>query len=174
MNPRKAIALLLVYTVTGASAQTIDFGKSYINVTKGVNGGTLEFGDTVEICASIVVKGTGAYDSCSYRDAVPAGTSYVPGTVRVLTNEGKIFRQFTDASNDDVGWMVSGNVSINLGFNTAYPATAAPRAHRQYRQAFVLWQHLHYERFVPGKSNGSDRSHYCYRRRPDDIPQPVQ
>jgi uncharacterized repeat protein (TIGR01451 family) len=127
MNPRKAIALLLVYTVTGASAQTIDFGKSYINVTKGVNGGTLEFGDTVEIRASIVVKGTSAYDSCSYRDAVPAGTSYVPGTVRVLTNEGKIFRQFTDALSDDAGWISSGNVSINLGFNSTYPATAARR-----------------------------------------------
>jgi hypothetical protein len=37
-----------------ASAQSIDFGKSYINVTKGLNGGTVETGDTLEIRASFV------------------------------------------------------------------------------------------------------------------------
>lgn len=129
MNPRKAIAfVILCGSVTGASAQTIDFGKSYINVTKGTSGGTLEPGDTLEIRASIVVKGTGAFDSCSFRDAVPAGTVYIPGTVRILTNEGKIYQQFTDAPGDDAGWITSGNVSINLGYNTAtYPATATRR-----------------------------------------------
>lgn len=129
MNPRKAIAFVLFYgIVTGATAQTIDFGKSYINVTKGTNGGTVEPGDTLEIRASVVVKGTGAFDSCSFRDVIPTGTAYIPGTVRVLTNEGKLFKQCTDARGDDAGWMTSGIVSINLGFNTAtYAATAFRR-----------------------------------------------
>src|ERR1051325_5734954 len=81
-------------------SQNIVFGKSYINVTKGASGGTVEPGDILEIRASIVVR-SGTYDSCGYFDAVPAGTTYIPGTIRVLTNEGKIYKQFSDAANDD-------------------------------------------------------------------------
>lgn len=94
-----------------------DYGKSYINVTKGLNGGTIETGDTLEIRASFVVK-SGTYDSCAYYDAVPAGTSYIPGTLRVLTNEGKIYKQFTDAYGDDPGWISGSSITINLGFNS--------------------------------------------------------
>ncbi len=110
--------------VTG---QNIDFGKSYINVTKGLNGGTVETGDTLEIRASFVVR-VGTFDSCRYQDAVPAGTAYVAGTVRVLTNEGKIYKQFTDASGDDPGRISGSNITINLGYNAAAaPATAFRR-----------------------------------------------
>lgn len=108
-------------------AQTIDFGKSYINVTKGLNGGTVETGDTLEIRSSFVVR-AGTFDSCRYQDAVPAGTAYIPGTVRVLTNEGKIYKQFTDAYGDDPGWITGSNITIHLGYNTAAaPATAFRR-----------------------------------------------
>jgi len=100
-----------------------DMGKSYINVTKGVNGGTVEPGDTLEIRASFVVK-SGFYDSCAYADVVPVGTLYIPGTIRILTNEGILYKQFTDALNDDCGWLNGSNVRINLGFNAAdAPAT---------------------------------------------------
>lgn len=44
-----------------AAGQNIDFGKSYINVTKGLNGGTVETGDTLEIRASFVVR-SGTYE----------------------------------------------------------------------------------------------------------------
>lgn len=104
-------------------SQNIDFGKSYINVTKGTNGGTVEPGDVLEIRASIVVR-SGTYDSCGYFDAIPAGTSFIPGTIRVLTNEGKIYKQCTDAYGDDAGWISGSNIRINLGFNTSSaPAT---------------------------------------------------
>ena len=106
-------------------SQNIDFGKSYINITKGVNGGTVEPGDTLEIRASVVVR-AGTYDSCGYFDAVPAGTSFIPNTIRVLTNEGKIYKQFTDVAGDDPGWITGSNIRINLGFATA-PATAFRR-----------------------------------------------
>lgn len=119
-------ALFCCYLMN-AGAQNIDFGKSYINLTKGLNGGTVEPGDTLEIRASFVVR-SGTYDSCAYYDAVPAGTVYIPATVRVLTNEGKIYKQFTDAINDDPGWISGANVRINLGFTpAALPATAARR-----------------------------------------------
>src|SRR3982751_3404960 len=99
------VALSISFT---SRAQNIDFGKSYINVTKGINGGTVEPGDTLEIRAVIVVK-AGTYDSCSYSDVIPANTTYIPNTINVLTNEGKIYKHFTDAMNDDAGWINGSN-----------------------------------------------------------------
>lgn len=124
------LLVILFVCLSGAiemKAQNIDFGKSYINVTKGLNGGTVETGDTLEIRASFVVR-SGTYDSCRYQDAIPTGTVYIPGTVRVLTNEGKIYKQFTDAYGDDQGWITGSNITIHLGYRTgASPATAFRR-----------------------------------------------
>lgn len=118
---------LFIFSATICFSQTVDFGKSYINVTKGLNGGTVETGDTLEIRASFVVR-SGTFDSCGYTDAVPAGTAFIAGTIRVLTNEGKIYKQFTDAMNDDPGWITGTTIRINLGYNpAAAPATAFRR-----------------------------------------------
>lgn len=121
------VGTIIINDLRQANAQNIDFGKSYINVTKGTNGGTVETGDTLEIRASFVVR-SGTYDSCRYQDAVPTGTAYIAGTIRVLTNEGKIYKQFTDAYGDDPGWLNGSNITIHLGYNTAAaPATAFRR-----------------------------------------------
>jgi hypothetical protein len=107
----------------------IDFGKSYVNINKP-NSGTVETNDTLEIRASVVVRG-GNFDSIQFRDNIPAGTVYVPATLRVLTNEGKIFRKFTDAKVDtsnDAGWIAGSAITINLGYNqTDGPATMSRR-----------------------------------------------
>lgn len=122
-----ACALILFSLSINASySQSIDFGKSYLNITKKLNGGTVEPGDTLEIRASIVVK-SGQYDSCSFTDVIPANTTYIPGTICVITNEGKIFRQFTDVMNDDAGWLNGTTVRINLGYGALNPATAVRR-----------------------------------------------
>jgi hypothetical protein len=121
-----AFIVCLCFSSLTARSQTIDFGKSYINVTKGQNGGTVEPNDTLEIRASLVVS-SGTYDSCSFSDIIPAGTTYVPGSIRVLTNEGKIYKQLTDARTDDQGWFAAGNVHINLGFGATSAATAFRR-----------------------------------------------
>jgi hypothetical protein len=126
---QKTVYLLVFFSfnLIFVSAQNIDFGKSFVNITKGTNGGTIEPGDTLEIRASFVVR-SGTFDSCGYFDAVPAGTTYIPGTVRVLTNEGKIYKQFTDVAGDDCGWITGLNVRINLGYvAAANPATAFRR-----------------------------------------------
>lgn len=108
-------------------AQSIDFGKSYVNVSKGLNGGTIEPNDTLEIRASVVVR-SGVFDSLRFTDVIPTGTVYLPGTIRVLTNEGKIYKQFTDGIWDDPGQIVGSNISINMGYNaTDVPATAFRR-----------------------------------------------
>jgi trimeric autotransporter adhesin len=103
------------------------FGKSFINTTKGLSGGTVETGDVLEVRASIVVKG-GILDSCAFFDNIPAGTTYVPGSLAILTNEGKVYKGFTDAINDDEGSVVAGAVRINIGYNqTDNPSTAFRR-----------------------------------------------
>lgn len=118
------VFLVLFAVATGKGyTQNVDFGKSYVNISKGANGGTIEPNDTLEIRSVFVVR-SGTYDSCAYFDAVPAGTTYLPGTIRVLTNEGKVYKQFTDALFDDEGSINGTNVRINLGYNqTAAPST---------------------------------------------------
>jgi hypothetical protein len=97
----------------------IDFGKSYINISKPASG-TVETGDVLEIRASVVVR-AGSYDSCRFTDNIPTGTTYVPGTLRILTNEGKQYKLFTDnqfdVTNSDQGWISGTTVTMNLGNN---------------------------------------------------------
>src|ERR1700730_7982157 len=109
------LPILLLLSLTQAHGQTFDYGKTYINVTKGVSGGTVETGDTLEVRATFVVRSS-YYDSCSFFDAVPAGTVYILGTLKILTNEGKQYKALTDATGDDCGWITGTNVTINVGF----------------------------------------------------------
>src|SRR6188768_2878737 len=118
------ICFLVVSAIPySALSQNIDYGKTYFNVTKGVTGGTVEPNDIIEVRATFVVKNAAIADSCGFFDAIPAGTVYIPGTLAVLTNEGKIYKTFTDAPADDCGRIVGSNITINLGFNTLdFPA----------------------------------------------------
>ncbi len=114
----------------------IDYGKSYLNITKGASGGTVEPGDILEMRATFVVGGSGVNDyadSCAYFDIVPANTTYIPGSLAILTNEGHIYKTFTDAVGDDAGGVTGGtNVRINLGFKNAPTATATRRGRITY------------------------------------------
>ena len=127
--------LILLFSTRSFSQLKIDYGKSYVNLTKGTNGGTIEPGDTLEIRATFVVGGStnnDYADSCAYFDVIPANTSYVPGTLAILTNEGKIYKSFTDASGDDAGWISGSNVQINMGYKNAPIATAFRRGRVKY------------------------------------------
>jgi hypothetical protein len=107
-----AVGLFAVLISFNSFAQ--DYGKSYVNISKGTSGSTIEPGDTLEIRATFVVR-SGTFTQCAFTDVVPANTTYVPGTLRVLTNEGKIFRQWTDAASDDPGTISGSNITIYLG-----------------------------------------------------------
>ena len=103
---RIILPLLTIAISAGpATAQLkIDYGKSYVNLTKGATGGTIEPGDVLEVRATFVLGGSGVNDyadSCAYFDVVPTNTTYLPGTLAILTNEGKIYKTFTDAPGDD-------------------------------------------------------------------------
>ncbi len=108
------LAVLLFLHLVALSQPAVDYGKSYVNITKGPGGGTNEPGDILEIRAVFVVKSGTAYQ-CSYADIVPAGTTYIAGTLRILTNEGKIYRQWTDGSGDDGGTLAGSAITINIG-----------------------------------------------------------
>jgi hypothetical protein len=113
----------------------IDYGKSYVNITKGATGGTIEPGDILEVRATFVVSGTGVndfVDSCAYFDVVPANTTYIPGSLAILTNEGLVYKTFTDALGDDAGGISGSNVQINLGYKNAPTATAFRRGRISY------------------------------------------
>ncbi|MBL7749721.1 MAG: hypothetical protein JNM19_19955, partial [Chitinophagaceae bacterium] len=107
----------------------IDLGKSYINTSKPA-GGTVETNDILQIRASVVVR-SGSFDSCRFTDVIPAGTTYVPGSLSIITNEGKVYKSFTDAQFDasnDEGWISGSNITINMGYRTVdQPATVFRR-----------------------------------------------
>jgi len=123
------VILASIFIFPLISSAQIDFGKSYVNISKPTSG-TVEPGDILEIRASISIR-SGTYDSCRFQDNIPTGTTFISGTLRILTNEGKIFRQYTDAQYDasnDAGWISGTAVTINLGTNAASnPATHVRR-----------------------------------------------
>src|ERR1700692_1534604 len=138
-TPSRIIYTLLIIAICAdpALAQLkIDYGKSYVNLTKGATGGTIEPGDILEVRATFVVGGSGVndyVDSCAYFDIVPANTTYVAGSLAILTNEGHVYKTFTDIAGDNAGTITAGtNVRINLGFKNAPTATATRRGRITY------------------------------------------
>ncbi len=113
-----------------ANAQ-VQTGKSYANITKGATGGTFEPGDTLEIRSCIAVGSFAAFSitQVRYNDTITSNFTYLPGSLKIMTNEGLNFRAFTDAASDDAG-MYDGTTKtlrINLG-GTATAATSTGNA----------------------------------------------
>jgi trimeric autotransporter adhesin len=97
----------------------VDYGKSYVRIKGGIQPGTIIPGDTLQIRATFVVKNNTAY-KCTFTDNIPAGTTYVPNSLKILTNEGNTFLSFPDATTTDAG-IATGYpgtvtaVTINMG-----------------------------------------------------------
>jgi hypothetical protein len=114
-----SIVLSVLFQVISlnSSAQNI-FSYSYQNVTRDNGGGTLEKGDIIEVRALAKVDSkTGNF---YYIDTIRAGTQYVSKSLKIITNEGLLFKgTYTDAGGDDLGvYDNSGGVPrlrVNIG-----------------------------------------------------------
>ncbi len=113
------LLFLVAQTAFSQGANRVDLGKSFANMSKLKTGGTFNPGDTVEIRVTIAVIRQGSFtalDSVQVFDQVPAKTTYIPGSMRVATNEGITYQgPFTEAIDTDPGRNVAGNIIINLG-----------------------------------------------------------
>jgi len=102
-----------------AQTKVVDIGKSFANISKLSTGGTFEPGDTLEIRVTFAVRNVSPSQITGVQvfDTVPFKTTYIPGSIRVTTNEGITYKgPYTDASdNTDPASCVAGNVLINLG-----------------------------------------------------------
>lgn len=122
---------------TNLFAQSVQTGKSYINISKPA-GGTIQNGDQLEIRAVIAVSGSSVYYA-RYNDTIPAGTTYIANSIRFTTNEGMNYGTplrptglLTDAGGDDEARYNAGVLRVNIGSLTrgggqtaAYNAIAA-------------------------------------------------
>lgn len=124
-----SIALLLIFPA-GVSGQ-VKFGNSYVNLSKKAVGGTVQPGDTLEIRVNIYFpsgfNGNNIYFA-RYVDNLPTNTAFADDSLRLITNEGLTYQNWTLAS--DVGDLgtylpVPGageyNVRINVGINATEP-----------------------------------------------------
>jgi hypothetical protein len=131
-----ALLLLLFFHGTAHSQATapLKFGNSYVNLTKKTIGGPVEPGDTLEIRTNFYVKndynGAGMMYKVRYYDNLPTFTDTIASdSLRLITNEGKTFRRYTQTPGDDAGSFVKvvipGNYQIRINMGGA-PTAAAP------------------------------------------------
>jgi hypothetical protein len=108
------------------SSSAFDFGKSYVNISKNSGGGTINPGDTLEVRATLVIKSSGL-DSLAFLDTLHlgGGVRLVPGSIALRTNEGKVYKSFTDAVADDAGYFYTSGTDtiIRINFGTGASAT---------------------------------------------------
>jgi trimeric autotransporter adhesin len=121
------------------SVPTVQYGKSYFNITKGVNGGTIEPGDTLQLRTTFFLSAGSTYN-VSVTGTIPANTTYVPGTIRILTNEGQLYKQWTDAADGDPGTISGSTVTINIGKGAT--GTAGGTAKNNYRPSVFGSEYL--------------------------------
>jgi len=121
--------------ITRPTPSQIDYSRSYINVTKGGTGGTVNPGDTLEMRATIVIRGTGSSaDSLSFTDTLyhNRGLRLVPGSVSLRTNEGKVYKSFTDADDSDAGWLTYNGLDTIISMNFGTVASRYARGRLNY------------------------------------------
>lgn len=119
--------LLVFFLLTGStiSAQTVTTGKSFINLTRP-NGGNFLPGDIIEVRATIAVTGgsntSGSrLNSVRYNDTINlAKFNYIPNSLRMISNEGRLQTQYTDGSDADSAHinLGTGHLRFNIGANS--------------------------------------------------------
>ncbi|TAG99594.1 MAG: T9SS C-terminal target domain-containing protein [Sphingobacteriales bacterium] len=119
MKAQLTILLLILCNLTAVS-QTVSTQLTYINVSKP-NGGPVSPNDILEIRAVITVR-TGTLNNVQFFGVVPAGTTYIPGSMAARSNEGlsswpgvSTIGTYSDAFDGDKGTLSGSTIYINLG-----------------------------------------------------------
>ncbi|MEO9021981.1 MAG: T9SS type A sorting domain-containing protein [Ginsengibacter sp.] len=86
-----------------AQVPDLDFSYSYVNVTRNNGGGTLETGDIIEVRALINIMPGSTITNVYFISPVPAGTEYVPNSMKMISNEGATLKSYSDVGGSDVG-----------------------------------------------------------------------
>ncbi|MEJ8816821.1 hypothetical protein [Lacibacter sp. H407] len=119
---------ICITTPAATVPANVSTGKSFINITRP-NGGTIIPGDVLEIRVSVNVANNGSNRifRARYNDTIPSNLTYVAGSLKLLTNEGKQYAAYTDASGDDFGMYDGSNrtVRFNLGRDTTNMPTSS-------------------------------------------------
>ena len=120
-NICKGISLLTLscFYMLHTTAQTsvVNIGNSFANISKLSTGGTFNPNDIIEIRVTFAVGNIAPslITNVQVFDTVPAKTTFVPGSIRITTNEAITYKSYTDANDTDQGSNVGGNILINLG-----------------------------------------------------------
>lgn len=105
---------ICVTSTAVANSPSLQFGKSYTNISKP-NGGVIQTGDILEFRYAISVNNGTIYNT-TFHDTIQPGLSYVANSIKFSTNEGMKYQSgitglvnLTDASGNDEA-VFSGNV----------------------------------------------------------------
>jgi len=126
------LVFLLLFLPALLPAQTVTTGKSYINITRP-NGGTFLPGDIIEVRATIAVTGGSSasnsrVNAIRYNDTINlAKFTYVANSLRMLSNEGRLQVQYTDANDADSANITTANgyLRFNIGSGSGSCSVAA-------------------------------------------------
>ena len=99
--------------------------KSASNITSGGSGSSARPGDILEYTISFQNTGGDGATNVVTTDPIPVGTTYVPGSIFMLTNAtGAFTGPITDASGDDVGEFDAVNNRVRVRSGQGATATA--------------------------------------------------
>lgn len=102
-----------------------DLVSSIAKTVVDVNGGEVEPGDVLTYTIDFNNSGQDGATNVVLTDPLPAGTTYVPGSLRVLTNDtndggatnGGVTGLMTDAAGDDIAEFTGSGVVFRLGID---------------------------------------------------------
>lgn len=116
--------------LTSTTAPIVRFGNSYVNISKKTTGGVVEPGDTLEIRMTMHHTSGTTMTNLRYVDNVPTNTAMLTGPtdrIRIITNEGLSYKQYTLAAGDDAATYLATppggqfNIRMNLSFGASVP-----------------------------------------------------
>jgi len=117
---KKLYVILLCLWASADGIAQFQYQISYLNISRP-SGGPVVTGDILELRAVISVPSGTSITKLNYATSIPAGTSFLSGSIKVVTNEGVVVPaisntgNYTDGGGDDPGTIAGSNITINIG-----------------------------------------------------------